>query len=139
MRVRTDCGGPEELEVSNKESSTLPFGLFELDATGTVVHYSPPTEEKTNASSINVVGRNFFDDVIQEAQVKDLKLRFLNFMLDGNSVERFSLNFLFRQSNIKVQIVMAHLTERSENRRERFALIRLMPDTQTLAVPAFDA
>jgi hypothetical protein len=48
-------------------------------------------------------------------------------MADGDSVERFSLSFPFNQESVKVQIVMAHLVERTEKGRERFALIRLMP------------
>lgn len=119
--------------MSDKKSSEIPFGLFELDATGKVIHYSPPNEEQRDDLLNNTVGRNFFDDLIPWAQVGDLKKRFLKFMSDGHSVERFSVNFTFIESSIKVQIAMAHLTERPENGRQRFAIIRLMPDTQTPA------
>jgi hypothetical protein len=129
MRIHSD--GPEELEVSDKKSSDIPFGLFEVDATGRVIHYSPPHGEKIDGLMNNVVGLNFFNDLIPLTQVKDLKKRFLSFMSDGHSVERFSINIPLLESSIKVQIVMVSLIERSENGRERFALIRLMPDTQS--------
>jgi len=55
MSARTHCGGPEDMSVSDKESSTVLFGLFELDAPGTVVCYSSPIEEKINDSTSTMV------------------------------------------------------------------------------------
>ena len=111
-----------------KEHSQIPFGMFELDAAGVVVHYSPVMEEKQAASARGIVGKNFFDDLVFIEHVEELKRRFLSFMAHGDSVERFTVSFPYNQSSIKVQIVMAHLIERSERGRERFALIRLMPE-----------
>jgi hypothetical protein len=54
--------GREDMEVSDNESSTIPFGMFELNATGTIVHYSPATEERRATLAGKVAGRNFFDD-----------------------------------------------------------------------------
>lgn len=126
------------MPVSDNETSQIPFGMFELDAAGTVLHYSPATEEKRGAHSNGIVGRNFFNDLISIAQIEALKGRFLSFMADGDSVERFTISFPYNHSSIKVQIVMAHVTEKSENGRERFALIRLMPEKQA-NVPSFVA
>ena len=100
--------------------------MFELDATGTVLHYSPPSEKSRETPAAPVVGRNFFLDLVPLAQVQELRSRFLAFMADGHSVERFTLSFPYNQGSVKVQIVMAHLTERSERGIERFALVRLM-------------
>jgi photoactive yellow protein len=102
--------------------------MFELDAAGVVIHYSPATDEKRDAPNESIVGRNFFDDLASLGQVEELRGRFLSFMAHGDSVERFTISFPYNQSSIKVQIVMAHLIERSERGRERFALIRLMPE-----------
>ena len=129
MNVKARFAGPEVMEVNDNENTIIPFGMFELDASGVVVHYSPATEEKQDALSINVMGRNFFDDLASISQVEELKSRFLRFMADGTSVERFTVSFPYNQNNVKVQIVMAHLSEQTERGRERFALIRLMPET----------
>jgi photoactive yellow protein len=125
----TTCfGGRKEIEVSDNEVLQIPFGMFELDAAGTVIHYSPALEEKADAPARGIVGKNFFTDLVAISQVEELKGRFHNFMADGDSVERFSLNFPYNQESVKVQIVMAHIIEKSEKGRERFALIRLMPE-----------
>lgn len=125
--------GRKDMEVSDNEISQIPFGMFELDAAGMVIHYSPASEEKTDAPTNKIVGKNFFDDLVSIAQVEELKGRFLNFMADGSSVERFSLSFPFNRESVKVQIVMAHLIEKTEKGHERFALIRLMPDKYATA------
>jgi photoactive yellow protein len=117
------------MEVNDNEISQIPFGMFELDASGTIIHYSPASERKSNDHANGMVGKNFFNDLVAIAQMEELKSRFLTFMADGDSVERFSLSFPYNQESVKVQIVMAHLIERSERGRERFALVRFMPET----------
>jgi photoactive yellow protein len=107
--------------------------MFELDATGKVVHYSAASEEKKDTPANNILGRNFFDELISISQVEELKSRFLRFMADGTSVERFTISFPYNQESIKVQIVMAHLSEKTEKGRERFALVRLMPEAYATA------
>jgi photoactive yellow protein len=133
MNVMAGYSGREDIQVSDNEITTIPFGMFELDATGTVVHYSAASEEKKDTLANNILGRNFFDELIAILQVEELKSRFLRFMADGTSVERFTISFPYNQENIKVQIVMAHLSEKTEKGRERFALIRLMPEAYATA------
>lgn len=126
--MRAGFAGRKDIEVSDNKISQIPFGMFELDAAGVVVHYSPASDEKKDASANRIVGKNFFNDLIAISQVEELKGRFHTFMADGDSVERFSISFPYNQESIKVQIVMAHLIEKTERGRERFALIRLMPE-----------
>lgn len=133
MGIRTNLietsDGPEAMEANDKEASSIPFGLFELDSAGTVIHYSPRKSDEVNIQKENVIGRNFFDELLTLTEASSLKNRFHTFMAEGNSVERFTVNFPFMRGSIKVQIVMAHVTEQSENGRKQFALIRLTPDT----------
>ena len=137
MATRTSVterfNGREEIEVSDNNVSIIPFGMFELDAAGTVIHYSPVTEERKSSQSFDIVGGNFFERLACIAEVEQLKNRFLNFMANGTSFERFTISFPYNQESIKVQIVMAHVSEKSENGRERFALLRVMPETHSPA------
>lgn len=119
--------------MSDNEISIIPFGMFELDAAGTVIHYSPATGERKNLAPVNILGRNFFDRLTCISEVEELKNRFLNFMADGTSFERFTISFPYNQESVKVQIVMAHVSEKSENGRERFALLRVMPEAHSPA------
>ena len=119
--------------MNDNEISTILFGMFELDAAGTVIHYSPATEERKDSLPENILGRNFFERLASIREVEEVKRRFHNFMADGTSFERFTISFPYNQESIKVQIVMAHVSEKSENGRERFALLRVMPETHSQA------
>lgn len=119
--------------MNDNEISTISFGTFELDAAGTIIHYSPATEKRHDGLPANILGRNFFERLARVREVEELKRRFLHFMANGTSFERFTVNFPHNQESVKVQIVMAHVSEKSENGRERFALVRVMPETHSQA------
>lgn len=110
------------------ESSAIPFGLIELDGEGTVVHYSPAREPESYGETSDIVGRNFFDEVVPVSPVKEFKTRFLRFMAIGDSVQRFTIRFPFEHQDVRVQIMLARITERTENGRERLALVQLRPE-----------
>ncbi|MDQ3818622.1 MAG: PAS domain-containing protein [Acidobacteriota bacterium] len=129
MNLMKASDGPEAMEASDKAGAPIPFGLFELDSAGIVTHFSPRKTEGVSVKKENVLGRNFFDDLLTVEEASDLKSRFHTFMAEGSSVERFTVNFPFIGSSIKVQIVMAHITEHSESGRKQFALVRLTPET----------
>ncbi|HVF51687.1 MAG TPA: hypothetical protein VNA19_16500 [Pyrinomonadaceae bacterium] len=108
--------------------ATIPFGLLELDAAGNVINYSPAKEQNPTIEKGDIVGRNFFKDVVPVTEVGEFKSRFLAFMAYGDSVQRFTIRFPFERETIKVQIILARMSERSDLGHERLALVRLMPD-----------
>jgi photoactive yellow protein len=112
----------------NSSAVVLPFGLFELDPAGKVIRYSPATETAPTVEAKDIWGRNFFTEVAPVEQVVGFRLRFHSFMANGQAVERFTTTFAHGQQNIKVQIMMAHITERSDDGRKRLALVRVMPE-----------
>jgi photoactive yellow protein len=107
---------------------TFPFGLLELDAAGTVIRYSPAAEQNSPMQPEQILGRNFFTEVAPCAQVNELKSRFLSFMAFGDSVQKFSITCPVEEQSIKIQIMLARVTERLENGRTRLALVRIMPE-----------
>ncbi|HEX8097038.1 MAG TPA: PAS domain-containing protein, partial [Pyrinomonadaceae bacterium] len=64
----------------SKETSSPPFGLLELDAEGTVIRYSPASEERSPVPAREVLGRNFFREVVPQEQFGDFSSRFRRFM-----------------------------------------------------------
>lgn len=115
-----------------ESAAAIPFGLIELDGEGTVVHYSPAREPKREAEARSIVGRNFFDEVVPVSPVKEFKTRFLRFMAIGDSVQRFTIRFPFEHQDVRVQIMLARITERTETGRERLALVQLKPDISSI-------
>lgn len=117
------------------EPATIPYGLIELDSSGTVIRYSPACE-KNSEELPNIIGQNFFNEVAPFAEVKELKGRFLSFMAFGDSIQRFSIKVPFNGQSVKIQILLARITEQTERRRERLALVRMMPEAAAFAGPA---
>jgi photoactive yellow protein len=109
-------------------SHALPFGLLELDAAGTVVRYSPAAEQNSPVQSQDIIGRNFFTEVAPCEQVNEVRSRFLAFMAFGDAVQKFSITCPVEDKSIKIQIMLARVTEMLDEGRERLALVRIMPE-----------
>lgn len=125
---RTLSSDAEAARAQASASPVLPYGLFELDPDGTVVRYSPASESAPAVEARDIWGRNFFTDIAPVEQVVGFRLRFHSFMASGQAVERFATTFAHGQQTVKVQIMMAHITEKSEDGRRRLALVRIMPE-----------
>lgn len=105
-----------------------PFGLLELDKTGTVIRYSPAAESEADIPAEEVLGRNFFTDFLPAEEARSLKARFQLFMAHGMSIDRVTSTFACNGGQIKVQLLLARIAEKTENGHERLALVRLMPE-----------
>jgi photoactive yellow protein len=121
-------GDSQSVPKPNSPSFVLPFGLFELDSAGTVIRYSPASEIAPSVEARDIWGRNFFTEIAPVEQVVGFRLRFHSFMANGQAVERFTTVFEHEQRNVKVQIMLAHITEKSDDGRKRLALVRIMPE-----------
>lgn len=107
----------------------LPFGLLELDAAGAVIRYSPAFEQNPQVKSDDILGRNFFTEVLPTPEIKEQQARFRLFMAQGQTKDQFSTTFPSAAGPIKVQILLARMTEKSEYGSGRLALVRIMPET----------
>ena len=126
-RVRPS-GGYQSVTPQDHPRPAIPFGLFELDAEGAVVRYSAPSGDDSGVLAADVVGLNFFAGVVPVEQVAGFRDRFHDFIASGQSVDRFMAKFTLGRQKVRVQIMMAHITERSEEGRRRLALVRVMPE-----------
>jgi photoactive yellow protein len=106
----------------------LPYGLLELDSTGIVVRYSPAFEQNPTVKADEILGRNFFTEVLPAPEVKEHQDRFRLFMTEGQTRDQFSTTFASEGGLVEVQILLALITERSEHGSERLALVRVMPE-----------
>ncbi len=105
----------------------MPFGLFELDQSGQVIRYSPAAEQHSDVKAQDVLGRQFFTEVLPDRQVKDFEPRFQLFMEQGQSIDRFSTNLPSAEGEIKVQFLLARIAKKSKQYAEHLALVRIMP------------
>jgi hypothetical protein len=113
--------------MSTKPKSDVPpLGLLELDPAGVVVRYAPVAEQGWRRR--DVLGRNFFTEVMPAERLYGFRARFLNFMAGGQAVDKFALSIPRAEGALKVQVVLTAANEGTAGRRERLALVRIMPE-----------
>ena len=104
----------------------LPLGLLELDPAGVVIRYAPVAEEGWQRQ--DVLGRNFFTEVMPLKQLYGFRARFLTFMAGGQAIDKFLLNIPRGEGVLRVQVVLAAITGGAAGGRERLALVRITPE-----------
>lgn len=102
---------------------SLPFGLLELDEAGRVMGFSPVNERYSDVKAHDVIGRDFFKEIVPVFEGKETEERFYRFMERGDSHERMSFTFPSEQGEISVQMALAYLPEKEP---KRLAIVRLM-------------
>jgi photoactive yellow protein len=123
----------ETVRTQGSPSQTIPFGLFELDPAGIVIRYSPAAERNDPVLQQNILGRDFFTEIAPVEQVKDFRDRFHVFMAHGESVQKFTSTLSLDHGQIRVQILLARITEQSEQGRKRLALVHIRPLIEQIA------
>jgi photoactive yellow protein len=108
----------------------LPFGLLELDAAGAVIRYSPASDQRSEVRARDILGRHFFTEVVPDERVKGFQARFHLFMEHGQTLDRFDTSFASAEGQIKVQVLLARIKEKSEQGGGRIALVRIMPEQE---------
>jgi photoactive yellow protein len=115
------------MNTQHAEQTKLPFGLLELDAAGEVIRYSPASEQRSDVQAQDILGRQFFKEVVRDKKVKDFEPRFRLFMRQGQTVDRFSASFPSEAGEIKVQFLLARLDGKGREGGDHLALVRIMP------------
>ena len=93
-----------------------------------MIRYSPASERDSEVAARDVLGRDFFKELLPEAQLKEFQARFNLFMAQGQTIDRFSTSFNAAGGQIKVQMLLARLKSQAGDGQDRLALVRLMPE-----------
>lgn len=113
--------------MKTSKSGKLPFGLLELDATGEVIRYSPASEQRSDVQPKDILGLQFFTEVVSDKKVKEFQARFQLFMKQGQTVDRFSANLPSESGEVSIQFLLARLDKKANHGGESLALVRIMP------------
>jgi photoactive yellow protein len=115
------------LPASDDSAAGVPFGLLELDPAGTVIRYSPAAERLSCPAVCDILGRNFFTEIAPVAEVNQFRARFHAFMAAGQAIDRFTAKYATGQQDVRGQVLLAQITEKSAGRRQ-LALVCITPD-----------
>jgi len=106
---------------------SLPFGLLELDETGIVTGFSPVNERYSEIQARDIIGRDFFKEIVPFEESKETGEKFRSFMESNDSHVRLFFTFTSEQGDISVQLALAYLPEKEP---KRLAIVRLMPESK---------
>jgi photoactive yellow protein len=98
--------------LSEEELSKMPYGVIELDPSGTVLIYNKAEEALSGKGSASVIGKNFFREVAPCTSVKNFEGRFVDFLSSQAESESFKFTFHFPERTTKVSVAFVR-TERS--------------------------
>lgn len=90
----------------------LPFGLWEMDAAGTVLHYEPPRGEPPPFHPPEVIGKNFFGDVMPAARVEELRERLAGFASGHAPAQSLDLTLPGAEGGVRARILLGRLHDR---------------------------
>lgn len=107
----------------------LPFGLLELDEKGTVIRYSPEADRHPGVPARNVLGRDFFNDVVPVERVRECQGRFHDFMAGSEPTWSFTFSIRLERGAAQVQFLLARIDGRLAHGRNPLALVRIRPET----------
>jgi photoactive yellow protein len=98
--------------LTEEELAEMPYGVIELDPSGSVLIYNKAEETLSGKDSASVIGKNFFREVAPCTSVKNFEGRFIDFLSSEAESETFKFTFLFPKRTTKVSIAFVK-TKRS--------------------------
>jgi hypothetical protein len=108
------------------------FGLFELDAAGTVLYYRIEPSEEHGATSPDTAGRNFFDEVAPFENVEEFRHCVTQFTHGAKLADSFNFNCRYEGCAQPVRVLMARIREDVNRLNTKSVLVhfRRAPDTK---------
>ncbi len=91
------------------------FGLFELDATGTVLYYRIEPGAKPGLNSPNTAGHNFYDEVAPFENVDEFRQCVTQFTQGGNLADSFNFDCRYEGFAHPVKVLIARLRKDHRN------------------------
>ena len=100
--------------MSEETPRELPLGLWELDATGRVLYYKSSRPDESPLQSPDVVGRNFFSEVVPGLEAGQLKECFKSFQRSLAPAQSLNLTLESEQGRVSTRVLLARIREQSE-------------------------
>jgi hypothetical protein len=101
------------------------FGLFELDATGTVLYSRVEPDGDPRAARPDFSGRNFYEDVLSFENAEELRRRVAAFERGASPADSFCFECRYDAGPLPVRVLLARVRERSSHERTKSVLVHI--------------
>jgi photoactive yellow protein len=107
--------------ISEKELDSLPYGVIQLDAQGTVLRYNAYEAGLSHVAKQKVLGKNFFKEIAPCTDMKDFYGRFQDGIDGGELHCTFRFHFAFKESPRDVTVTLFY------NKRDETVWVLVQP------------
>jgi hypothetical protein len=90
-----------------------------------VRNYAPIKGQPPVVTARQIIGKDFFSEILPSEQVQDFQQVFENFMAHEGESRRMSFPVSFGGSTVQIQVMMACLGSQSEGAQRRIALVKI--------------
>lgn len=106
-------------------TTQTPFGLYEMDAEGTVLYHRAEPGGRPGAAAGGVTGRNFYDEVASFDNADELRRRVEDFLRRDGHADSFDFTCRAGGETMPVRVLLARVRERSDLGRTKAVLLHL--------------
>ncbi|HEX8127844.1 MAG TPA: hypothetical protein VF527_02000 [Pyrinomonadaceae bacterium] len=100
------------------------FGLFEISDQGIIRYYQPPADGDATGARAELIGCNFFNEVVPTARTKELRERIHHFRRSGKPTESFDLA-LNADDDLTVRVLLTTIQERTAGETRQSVLVHI--------------
>ncbi len=99
------------------------FGLFELNASGTVLYSRLRRSNELINSNPEWVGRNYFDEIASFENIEELRQMYKRFITNRQVADNFIFNCRFSETVVPVKVLMARTYEVNYGERANIVIM----------------
>jgi hypothetical protein len=101
------------------------FGLYELDAAGTVLYYRVEPNGEPGETRPDISGLNFYDEVAHFENVEEFRRRVTQFTRSASPADNFDFDCRYEGCAQPVKVLLARIRERVNNDRTKSVLVHI--------------
>ena len=101
------------------------FGLFELDAVGTVLYYRIEPDGEPCGTLPDMAGRNFYDEVAPFENVEEFRRCVTQFTCSASPADSFNFNCRYEDRIEPVKVLLARILERVNRNKTKSVLVHI--------------
>ena len=107
------------------------LGLFELDGAGKVLYYRMDSDEEPSSTSLDMAGRNFYEEVAPFKNVEEFRRCVSDFTHGAKPADSFDFECHYEDSDHPVRVLLARICEHVNRSNTKSVLVHIRPGENT--------
>ena len=106
------------------------FGLYELSEEGMILYSRPRGQQGLDQATGEIVGRDFFHDIVGCDNMAALRRHFRQFVVGGRPVDAFLFDYMFERRVVRTKISMTRAFETDDDHRNGIVIMDIRQTAQ---------